>query len=195
MFFCLIWESKARDQRKSAFFFFFCFCVGCERMICLNCERKRGYHCQGKYHVFCFVLILRERERESSTLLDSVYCIDIFGCIYGHLLYRLDWDYARLYFWVHLWPPFFFFLHIKLNNNDLTTTATITSWPPALLLRISFSRKKRILLSRKISCFLFCPYFEWVREREFYSFGQCLLHRYFWVHLWPLDWWKIIRYF
>ena len=124
-----------------------------------------------------------ERERESSTLLDSVYCIDIFGCIYGHLLYRLDWDYARLYFWVHLWPPFFFFLHIKLNNNDLTTTATNTSWPPALLLRIPFSRKKRILLSRKISCFLFCPYFERERERKFYSFGQCLLHRYFWVHL------------
>ena len=81
----------------------------------------------------------------------------IFGCIYG--------------------LPFFFFLHIKLNNNDLTTTATNTSWPPALLLRIS--------LSRKISCFLFCPYFEREREREFYSFGQCLLHRYFWVHLWP----------
>ena len=135
-------------------------------MICLNCERKRGYHCQGKYHVFCFVLILRERERERSTLLDSVYCIDIFGCIYG----------LSLFF-------FFFFSHIKLNNNDLTTTATNTSWPPALLLRISLSRKKRISLSRKISCFLFCPYFE--REREFYSFGQCLLHRYFWVHLWP----------
>ena len=61
---------------------------------------------------------------------------------------------------------FLFFLHIKLNNNDLTTTATNTSWPPALLLRIPFSRKKRILLSRKISCFLFCPYFERERERE-----------------------------
>ena len=53
-------------------------------MICLNCERKRGYHCQGKYHVFCFVLILRERERE----------IYSFGQC---LLHR--------YFWVHLWPP------------------------------------------------------------------------------------------
>ena len=88
-----------------------------------HCQGKRGYHCQGKYHVFCFVLILRERERESSTLLDSIYCIDIFGCIYGHLLYRLDWDYARLYFlgaFMGLFFFFFFFLHIKLNNN--------TSW-------------------------------------------------------------------
>ena len=37
-----------------------------------------------KENIMFFVLSLfweRERERESSTLLDSVYCIDIFGCI------------------------------------------------------------------------------------------------------------------
>ena len=117
---CLIWESKASDQRKTASFFFllslyvcdisiyasnfhltyaffFCFCFfvfGCEPMICLNCERKRGYHCQGKYDVFLFCPYF-ERER-IPLILDSVYCIDIFGCIYGQMLYRWDWDYARL---------------------------------------------------------------------------------------------------
>ena len=163
MFFCLIWESKARDQRKSAFFFSFFLVLDVNIWFVWTVKEKEDIIV--KENIMFFVLSLFW-ERERSTLLDSVYCIDIFGCIYGHLLYRLDWDYARLYFWVHLWPPFFFFLHIKLNNNDLTTTATNTSWPPALLLRIPFSRKKRILLSRKISCFLFCPYFERERERE-----------------------------
>ena len=51
-------------------------------------------------------------------------------------------------------------------------------------------KKKSASLLRKISCFLFCPYFvrerERERERENSShFGRCLLHRYFWVHLWP----------
>ena len=134
-------------------------------MICLNCERKRGYHCQGKYHVFCFVLILRERERD--LLFWTVFTAQIFLgafmaiCFTGQIETMQDYIFGCIY-----GLPFFFFLHIKLNNNDLTTTATNTSWPPALRLGISLSRKKRISLSRKISYFLFCPYFERERERE-----------------------------
>ena len=110
---CLIWESKARDQRKSAFVFcpclrvvsvymlvtftlpmiYFCFCFfvfGCEPMICLNCERKEDI----KENIFFLLFFCRYFwERENSSHIGGVYCIDIFGCIYGHLLDRWDWDY------------------------------------------------------------------------------------------------------
>ena len=46
-------------------------------------------------------------------------------------------------------------------------------------------RKRGYHCQGKYDVFLYCPYFE--RERENSShFGQCLLYRYFWVHLWPL---------
>ena len=126
-----------------------------------------GYHCQGKYHVFCFVLILREREREFYS----------FG---QYLLHR--------YFWVHLWPPalqvrlrlcktiffgciygafffFFFFytLNLTITHHDLTTTATNTSWPPALLLRLrlQYSTEENFSISWTILLFTFsCPIYQ-----------------------------------
>ena len=104
---CLIWESKARDQRKSAFFLlslfvcrisiyasnfhltydfflllFFCFWMWTYDLF--EVWKKKRISLSRK--IWCFFLFCPyfERERERTLLiLDSVYCIDIFGCIYG----------------------------------------------------------------------------------------------------------------
>ena len=115
-----------------------------------------------KENIMFFVLSLFwERERESSTLLDSVYCVDIFGCIYGHLLYRLDWDYARLYFWVHLWPPPSLFLHIKLNNN----TSWLDNHRHKHIMAACFTIED-IIVKENIMFFVLSLFWERERERE-----------------------------
>ena len=102
---CLIWESKARDQRKSAFFLLSLF-------VCRISIYASNFHL-----TYDFFLLL-------------------FFCFWM-------WTYDLFEVW----------------------------------------KKKRISLSRKIWCFFVLSLF-WERKNSSH-FGQCLLHRYFWVHIWP----------